>query len=195
LAAAAQWADGEAICRRSWIRTPAGLPPGDYRLLVAAGAGSPAAFDLAVTASARLFEAPAGATGVNATLGEAIQLAGYSVTTTADSLVVSLIWHALGTPAAGEKVFVHLVDGEGTLVAQSDALPAAGYTTDQWIAGEYVVDVHTLALPAALAATENWGERVQLRTGMYDPITGNRLPVFDGEGNPVPDGAVALPLP
>jgi 4-amino-4-deoxy-L-arabinose transferase-like glycosyltransferase len=195
LATDAQWSDGEAICRRSWIRTPAGLPPGDYRLLVAAGAGTPVGVDLAVTASTRLFAAPAGATGVNATLGDAIQLTGYSVTTTADSLVVTLIWQALGIPAASEKVFVHLVDGDGALVAQSDALPAAGYTTDRWIAGEYVVDIHTLALPAVPAATGNWGERVQLRTGMYDPITGDRLPVFDGAGNPVPDGVVTLPLP
>ncbi|MCB0041670.1 MAG: hypothetical protein KDE23_18430, partial [Caldilinea sp.] len=86
-----------------------------------------------------------------------------------------------------EKVFVHLVGPDGTLVAQSDAVPAQGYGTEQWIEGEVVADEHVLVLPADLAPGA-----YRLRAGMYDPATAARLPASDAEGRPYPDDAIDL---
>jgi hypothetical protein len=52
-------------------------------------------------------------------------------------LTVTLDWQMGGETGASEKVFVHLVDSAGQIVAQSDALPADGlpYAHDAVTAG------------------------------------------------------------
>ncbi|MBI4771727.1 MAG: hypothetical protein HY784_15260 [Chloroflexi bacterium] len=65
----------------------------------------------------------------------------------------------------------------GGLVAQSVAVPA-GWTrpTTGWLAGEYIVDEHRVALPAGLASGP-----LRLFVGLYDPATGVRLLTGQGE--------------
>jgi hypothetical protein len=77
----------------------------------------------------------------------------------------------------GYHVFVHLIDETGNIVAQSDAAPA-NWTrpTTGWLPGEYVVDAHTLNLPAALPPGP-----LTLRVGLYDPATGARLMTGDAD--------------
>jgi len=41
-----------------------------------------------------------------------------------DQLTVDFVWHALGEISTAYNVFVHLVDNQGTIIAQSDAGPA-----------------------------------------------------------------------
>ena len=47
--------------------------------------------------------------------------------------------------------FVHLIDANGQLVAQSDALPHGDYPTNIWDAGEQVQEQVTIPIPATLA--------------------------------------------
>jgi hypothetical protein len=75
------------------------------------------------------------------------------------------------------RVFIHLVNEQGHLLAQSDAEPADWLRpTTGWAPGEYIIDEHQLMIPAGLL--EN---RLSINVGMYDAQTGERLPVNGGE--------------
>jgi hypothetical protein len=77
-------------------------------------------------------------------------------------------------------IFVHAVDEDGQLLAQSDGEPA-GWTrpTTGWAVGEYIVDEHSLVMPPGVTA---------LRVGVYDPDSGRRLLTND-------DDYIILPFP
>ncbi len=124
---------------------------------------------------------------IDATLGSAIRLHGADVMRREGALIVQLVWQSLAPLATSEKVFVHLVGPDGSVLAQSDALPADGYGTEQWVEGEVVIDEHRLPLRPDLPPGD-----YRLRVGMYDPATGARLPASDIEGRPYPDNAINL---
>jgi hypothetical protein len=164
------------------LRLPATLPDGELQFWleeVPLGA-------LAVTAPPRTFEEPDYAAPVDATLGESARLAGYSLAPaggiealaeTDASLRVRLVWQALAEMATSYRVFVHLVDGEGDLVAQADGEPADWTRpTTGWAPGEYIVDEHVLRLPDALPPGP-----LSLRVGLYEAATGTRLPGPEGD--------------
>ena len=114
--------------------------------------------------------------------GDAIRLAGYTVLPKDDSLQLQLFWAAAATPAADFTVFVHVLDAAGTVVAQNDSPPLGGlYPTRFWAAGETIFDPHTVSLAKLPAG------KYAVRIGLYNPKTGERLPV-DGQ----PGGAVDL---
>ena len=86
--------------------------------------------------------------------------------------------------------FVHLLDPAGQLVAQSDRPPLDGfYPTDAWLPGYPVRDRYALALPPDLAPGT-----YRLVAGLYDPTTGQRLPVVDG-ADAVELGALEIAAP
>ena len=74
------------------------------------------------------------------------------------------------------KVFVHLVDVQGALVAQTDMEPQAGFRpTWTWSPGEPLTDRYGVLLPMGLSQGT-----YTLRVGMYR-YSGDRLPiVVDG---------------
>ncbi|GIW11782.1 MAG: hypothetical protein KatS3mg061_2839 [Dehalococcoidia bacterium] len=122
---------------------------------------------------ARLWALPAGARAVGAQLGEGVRLEG-SVPAeprcgTPCRLDLTLFWRAERPLLANLSVFLHLVNAEGRLVAQSDGPPDGGRRPlPSWLAGEVVADRHqlTLSLPP--------GE-YRLLAGLYDPVSGQRL--------------------
>ena len=127
---------------------------------------------------------------VDTTLGNAVKLLGYDLAQPAamtSTLEITLVWQTLSVPEQSYTAFVHMLDESGVIVTQSDAPPAGGYTTDRWIAGEVVSDTHPLTLPANLRPG-----RYRLVAGLYDAVSGERLPVYDGGGQPLADGAVTL---
>jgi hypothetical protein len=69
-------------------------------------------------------------------------------------------------------VFVHLLDPQGNLVAQNDAFDAV---LDALAAGDIVVQVHTIRLPASLPE-----QTYRLQAGVYRRDTGQRLPLNIG---------------
>ena len=119
-----------------------------------------------------------------------IKLRGYDLAAAVDaSLTVTLTWAAQAVPPQDYTVFVHLVDGEGELLAQDDAPPNAGrYPTSWWLPGDVIRDPHTLPLPGT--PTAGW----ELRVGLYDPATGARLPAFDSEGQRLPGDSAPLKI-
>jgi hypothetical protein len=100
-----------------------------------------------------------------------------------------LHWRADGVPTRDLKVFVHLVDGAGALAGQHDARPAGERRpTGTWLGGEIVLDEHPLVIPPGSAPLD-------LAIGLYDPLTGERMPIVRGPGAGAEDRAVRVALP
>ncbi|NLG28282.1 MAG: hypothetical protein GX557_10250, partial [Chloroflexi bacterium] len=128
-------------------------------------------------------------------LGPSIRLTGcYLATPTAmpgESLRLVLEWQADGPVDLDYSVFVHLLDADGGIARQHDAMPADGTRpTKTWAPDTPVYDTITIDLPADLPAGE-----YRLVTGMYDWHTPEqRLAALDESGAPVPNDAILLPV-
>ncbi|MCL5025404.1 MAG: hypothetical protein M1531_02770 [Chloroflexi bacterium] len=74
------------------------------------------------------------------------------------------------------------------MIAQHDGPPKRGqFHTSLWEEGDSIVDEHDI--PVKADATKGpW----RLAVGLYDPKTGERLPVADSEGRPQPDRMLIL---
>jgi 4-amino-4-deoxy-L-arabinose transferase-like glycosyltransferase len=107
---------------------------------------------------------------------ESFTLSGASVTT-GDALQVRLTWDTDAPVSARYKVFVQLLNPDGTLAAQRDSEPGGGrLPTVTWTPGEPVSDNHALLIPEALPPGD-----YRLILGLYDaddPLA--RLPVSTG---------------
>ncbi|MEZ4769285.1 MAG: glycosyltransferase family 39 protein [Caldilineales bacterium] len=118
--------------------------------------------------------------------GNVIGLVGYDVPASGragGSLNVDLYWQALATPDRDYTVFLHLLDGDGNIVSQSDVPPLQGrYPTSMWVEPESLVDHQSIQLASDLAPGE-----YHLIAGLYDPTSGTRLSVQDAEGQAVGD--------
>jgi hypothetical protein len=119
---------------------------------------------------------------VGAALGESITLVGYDLSSAkvrpGGTITVTLVWRA-GAPLGTEyTAFVHMLDENGDLLTQSDHPPMGGaYPTSMWDAGDVVHDTHLLTLGGSAASGS-----CALSIGMYDSMTGDRLPAHKGHG-------------
>ncbi len=169
-----EWQDGERVRGQHLLRLPASLETGEYQFwLQETPLGA-----LHVEAPQRLLEEPPYSRAVDQVLGEQARLVGYSIVRSSapPTMTVTLVWQGLREMKTSYRVFVHLVDGAGNIVAQSDAEPARWTRpTTGWAAGEYVIDPHVLSLPEPFSAAD-----LALRVGLYDAGTGQRLPLPDG---------------
>ena len=136
---------------------------------------------------------------VGAAFGDVAELAAYvpeRLTVPAGEPVrFTLVWQALTAPDRDYTVFVHLLDGQGRLIAGSDTQPGAGtYPTSIWSPAELVSDPHMLP-----TATGNGpplpGGRYRLAVGLYYQPTGERLPLRLPDGRLDPDGRLFLNRP
>ena len=125
-----------------------------------------------------VWDVPADAQTADYQLGEAVALRGYRVATDTDGAALTLYWQALDFPRAEVSAFVHALDAAGTTIAQNDGPPAA-VPMWCWVPGEVVADERRLA-------AENVAG---FAVGLYDPLTGQRLPVRP----PLPDDRIVLP--
>lgn len=95
-------------------------------------------------------------------------------------LTLEAAWRPIAPPAADYVVFTQLLDDAGNLVAQRDMAPMGGTErTSSWQPGQAVTDRIGLRVPMSAAPGA-----YSLILGLYDPATGERLPVWE-------DGAVA----
>lgn len=90
-----------------------------------------------------------------------------------ESFSLTLFWHAETSVQHDYTVFVHVVEGDERMAGQWDQVPAAGAApTSTWEPGRLVVDEYRVPLrPDARGA-------LRILTGLYDPGTGERLPVL-----------------
>ncbi|MBN1137871.1 MAG: DUF2079 domain-containing protein, partial [Anaerolineae bacterium] len=123
----------------------------------------------------RVFDPPSPQNPLVADLGP-IRLLGFDLTEQRSAAQVTLYWQADERVETGYTAFVQLLDGQGQVQAQVDAVPWGGsYPTFWWLAGEVVADPLSLELPADLPR----GEFCRLIAGLYDPATGDRLLVAE----------------
>jgi hypothetical protein len=107
-----------------------------------------------------------------------IRLRGYTLLTPqaagGEIMQLALYWEALQPIEARYKVFVHLVDARGRLVAQRDSEPGGGgLLTTTWPVGEPIADHYGLLLPAGTLPGA-----CTLRVGLYGVDDGARLAVL-----------------
>ena len=110
----------------------------------------------------------------NLNWGEVIQLQGYTLSPTqaaaGDIVELTLFWRSDEQLSERYKVFLHLVDDQGQIIAQRDSEPGGGLAlTTTWQPGETIIDNHGLLIP--LAASDG---QYTLLLGLYelgDPST------------------------
>ena len=125
-----------------------------------------------------------------AVFSDTVKLKGVWLAPRHDAQVV-LVWQALvNQPPLDAKVFVHLIDHTGRIVAQQDGVPVKWTRPFRsWRQGEEVLDVYALPVPDGVNVNQ-----LALRVGIYDPDTGARVPASDRSGVRMPDDAVLVPV-
>ncbi|MFZ1401374.1 MAG: hypothetical protein WAS33_31000, partial [Candidatus Promineifilaceae bacterium] len=172
----ADWLVGTAVRGQHLLRLPAGLDSGSYQFV----ADGIVLGQIDITAPERIFEGVEMRTAVNATFSQnntpLITLIGLTQSPVSNlQSPISLLWRAEAETPTSYRVFIHLVNADGQILAQADGEPA-NWTrpTTGWVPGEYILDTHTLTLPPELPPNAS------LRIGLYDPATGHRLQTESG---------------
>jgi hypothetical protein len=129
-----------------------------------------------------LFAQPAFETAVQTEFDDLAVLEGFSVARTTvtpdDALDLTLVWRAVQTPNTSYRVFTHLLDAEGRVIAQHDGLPVGeARPTTSWVPGEYIVDTHALSF---IPERKDYRGPASLEVGFYDSETGDRVRVTNG---------------
>ncbi|MBI1881217.1 MAG: hypothetical protein HYR94_23810, partial [Chloroflexi bacterium] len=128
----------------------------------------------------------------SAQLGNSIHLTGYDLTPSPvprppSPVSLVLYWQSTAKIPTDYTVFTQLLGPDGQVWAQWDNPPQAGrYPTTAWTAQDRVVDRYTLTLRDGAPPGQ-----YRLLVGMYDPATGQRLPIVIN-GTPQPDNAIEL---
>lgn len=168
---AANWAQGELLADRARWNIPREQPSGDYTLVLSFASVEIPLGTVSVVGVPRVFAAPAVSHLVEANFAQQIQLYGLNLEREGRALSLELVWKSLATVTQDYKVFVHLIDSDGIILAQRDNMPQADqYPTSLWLPGEFVADSYQLPLPENAAA---------LRIGLYSPLDGVRLLLLD----------------
>jgi len=172
-----QWKTGDVVNQEVFFRLPASVAGGSFHWRVG---GNEMANQVALTINEpqRIFVLLASEHVLGASFGP-LNLVGWDQTLSDKTLTVVLDWQAKQEMDVAYRVFLHALDSEGNLVAQSDGEPV-NWTrpTTGWLAGEVVLDSRTLTLPAS-------GDYL-LEAGLVDEV-GNRL------GEAVSLGKISVP--
>ena len=201
----AHWRDGDTFEVRYDLRADPTLPAGVYTLTlnVLAPTDQPLwsedepVASIEVLPRQRLFDLPSDISHpLDLTLGGMIHLRGVDLPAEeisahpGDSLPLTLYWQADGPTDIDYTVFVHLVGPDGRPHGQVDHIPAAGAApTTSWVADQVIAD--HVSLPVAGDAPAGL---YHVAIGMYDVISGGRLPIVDASGQPLPDNQAILPV-
>jgi len=187
------------------IPIPGRLPPGAYHLYATViddhGYPWPLEGDesswklgtVKVRPLPRIFLRPTFSHPADATLESVAKLIGYDVepegkAASGGKLHLTLYWQAIGEPEQNYTVFTHLVGPDGKIWGQKDNPPVRGTRpTTTWVKGEYIADEYLIPISPDAPS----GEYV-LYIGMYDPVSGQRLPAFDADGNRYPNDAIPI---
>jgi 4-amino-4-deoxy-L-arabinose transferase-like glycosyltransferase len=164
-----QWKSGEIVADRYRLRVPFDLASGDYTLEVIVGDSGPIVLGAVnVRQGNRVLSEPPIEHRMNVQLSDAIELTGYNLDQTTETITLTLIWKPLKTIDQDYTVFTHVLDRSEQQIAGKDNQPVNGtYPTSHWMPGEYVSDEYVIPVnpPADFA----------IDVGMYDPDTGAQL--------------------
>jgi uncharacterized membrane protein len=97
-----------------------------------------------------------------------------------DSVQLTLYWQSLANMETSYTVFTHLIDQDERIMGQQDNPPVSGlYPTTKWTPGEKVVDRYEITTGPEIPPGE-----YSIEIGLYEPDSGERLPVLDVMGLP-----------
>ena len=179
-----QWRWGEIVLGKYQLQMPASARSGFYVLnlrLADAGTGDLLSREILgkieFLERPRSFQEPEMAQRVGMELDGVAQLVGYTLpvekVVAGESFPLTLYWRALDETSTSYTVFVHVVGPDGIIRGQWDSVPGDGrMPTTGWLNGEVVTD------PFIVPMEDNappW--QYAIYVGMYDPLTGERLPV------------------
>ena len=111
--------------------------------------------------------------------GSHAQLYGYDLTRQADQYHLVLYWSVLQSLLPSHHIFVHLDAQDGTTLAQADGPPqtaTGSAASGSWLPGEQLKTESWLTMPSGMAGVD--ADQAILRVGLYEPVSGTRLPVF-----------------
>jgi hypothetical protein len=190
------WQPGEIIRQDIAFRLPDDLTAGRYRVLVQAQTGDGAAlpldsangddwaelFTFVVEARTRSYAPPLSITRQDVRFGDVLRLRGYRLERQTvhpgESVALTVYWQAMEKPPQMYAVFNHLRAPDNTPLWHGDSWPQAGvYTTEHWRKNEVVTEEYTIDIPEDTPPGD-----YPLYTGVYDPLTGNRLPATTPRG-------------
>jgi len=102
--------------------------------------------------------------------GDVASLLGFQIqgASSLQQISVTTYWEAGSRTTAPLSLFVHAIDANGQVVAPEDRLDAP---IEDWQPGDLIAQVHRLTLPEQTGAL--W-----IEIGLYDPNSGERLPVL-----------------
>jgi hypothetical protein len=179
------WQPGELL--RGWLtaRVPPSFEPGLYKLrLRLATDNEPEQEvitvpigDFQVDGWTRRFAQPQPQLVLNANYGQLATLVGLDADNVTlvpgDTFSTRLYWLAEDEFDRNYTVFVQLIGPDGLLHGQVDQTPGAGaFPTTGWLPGEYITDAYEVSLDPDAPSGD-----YQLAIGLYNPETGERLPV------------------
>ncbi|MDM8532335.1 glycosyltransferase family 39 protein [Anaerolineales bacterium HSG25] len=125
---------------------------------------------------------------LNAQFGDEARLLGYDLTSTPTSgqpLIITLHWQVLVTPPTDRFAYVRLIDLSGHVWVSSDSPPVMGlWPSRKWLPDMQIEDAHELLIPSGTPPGT-----YQLEVGLYDPTSGQPLPV---SGYPIGAGGGLL---
>lgn len=190
----AAWQVGEWVWEQRRLVLPAGLAAGDAELRL--GDSGVLLGELAIQTSDHSFVAPTPAYPLDISFGEVARLVGYDLpqtaVTSAQTVPITLYWQALSDgPAVSYVVFVHLLGGDGRVIAQHDGLPVQGARlTTGWVRGEYLTDFHE-----SVFREPAYQGSAQIEVGLYDPLSNGRLLTNEGKDAVYLPTAVTITVP
>jgi 4-amino-4-deoxy-L-arabinose transferase-like glycosyltransferase len=195
-----QWPPGTVLRQKYSYPVPADMESGDYELtvLLLDGEGEPLPGErvvpvaVEVQALDRLMELPDDiAVPLEIRFDPGIVLRGFSphaiTAVPGQNVYLTLYWQAEKPTSEPVSAFIHLLDEDGEIVAQTDQWPG-GLPSSVWSAGQVIVDEHALAIPSDLAPGD-----YRVATGLYTAADGTRLHAFDSAGERLPDDRFYLP--
>ncbi len=137
------------------------------------------------------FEVPLRVEGQSpgAEFGESAGLVSHAVSNkpvrAGEQLQVGTFWRALSNPQAYVRIFMHLIDpSTERIIAQHDGLDAP---MRFWHKGDAITQMHLLSIPADTPAG-----KYELRLGLYNPETSQRLLLVNGYAGRSADDYVVL---
>jgi len=196
---ASQWPPGQVLADPRLIFVPPRLAPGDYLFRVSLSTSEGQALPVAgrdwldvtrvrIAARDRQFRMGRLSHPLQVEFGGQVRLLGYDVEPRISSgeIKLTLHWQAVRVMDEGYTVFRHVIGPDGRLAGQKDSWPCDGdYPTSFWMRGEVVTDESVIPFSTGAGSGEY---RIEL--GLYDSVTGQRLPAISNGARLVNDAVV-----
>jgi len=165
------WDVGDVVLSQHEVWLPADLLTGDYRFQLE----EIPLESISITAPPMVTEEPAFMMETpNQKWENGIELVGFNTGEPEQTYEVQLTWRTDEFIDTNYRVFIHVLDSNGNIEAQSDGVPVGwARPTTGWRPGEFIVDTHVIQLPEVAYLSEVF-------VGLYDLDTGARLSLVGG---------------